>query len=131
MLNFSSPTKNIQNLTSTPSHSPQLSQKQWILWFYNFIACCNLILEAKHSDDSLSNIWRFKQIAPWIHEEIKEIGKYFAGCYTPWLRDYNYAVTNIAVEISTYIQIFREKSFLFRGNSTGAIPLRETFDFLL
>ena len=62
-----------------------------------------MIVEEKLADDSVIKIWRFKEIVPWLHEEIGEI--LWIGSYAPWLNDGIYVVTNISVEILMYIQI--------------------------
>ena len=41
-----------------------------------------------------------------MKEQLKYEKKYFVQCYAPWLKDGIYAVTNLAIEISVYIQMF-------------------------
>ena len=67
-----------------------------------------MILEVKFADDSLFNLWRFKQIhiksTTWRNKapEADEIrNKFFVGCYAPWLEDGVDVVANIGVNIVT------------------------------
>ena len=80
-----------------------LTKFKWINWFQIF-----LILEAKFTEDLLhifDNLNKFK--VSLLHEETSEIWKkYFVGCYAPQLKDGIYAVTNVSIEISMYIQMF-------------------------
>ena len=80
-----------------------LTKFKWINWFQIF-----LILEAKFTEDLLhifDNLNKFK--VSLLHEETSEIRKkYFVGCYAPQLKDGIYAVTNVSIEISMYIQMF-------------------------
>ena len=41
-----------------------------------------------------------------MKEQLKYEKKYFVQCYAPWLKDGIYAVTNLGIEISVYIQMF-------------------------
>ena len=54
------------------------------------------------------HFWQFKQIqgkfTTWRNKWIMK--NYFVGCYAPWSKDGVYAVTNVVLEISTYIQMF-------------------------
>ena len=77
-----------------------LTKFKWINWFQIF-----LILEAKFTEDLLhifDNLKKFK--VSLVHEETRK--KYFVGCYAPQLKDGIYAVTNVSIEISMYIQMF-------------------------
>ena len=58
-------------------------------------------------EDSLSNIWRFKQFGKSTNEGTSETEKkYFVELHAPWLKDDIFAAKNIGLEILMNIQIF-------------------------
>ena len=66
------------------------------------------MLEAKFADDSLSNFWtndlnNSLKSTTWGSKWNRK--KYFVGCYSSWLKDGIYGVTNVGVEILMHIQI--------------------------